>query len=502
MSTSGTNIGFCLDGQRVYIAESGRLISSPAGVTADTALTGPMIKQIVDQSGASSKAVAAALPAKDSIVRCFEMPLLPKKEWATAVRYEAQKYLPFETKDLYFDYDTVLDKKRNRMMVMFLAAKKQAVDDFLALLLSSGLTVESLEPASFSLWRAYNSEKSQAHPKEGMCATLNLTDGNILKIMIVKNNLMLITQDIVLSAVTFEAFLTEVRLSFNYLSKNFREEGPVSRVILCAGAGEQFRRWDELLHQELGVPIEKGRSIGQRDNEPLMTSGMAIACGLSIKSRFEDRKKLNLIPTSAASLARPSRAVALSDNDEKRLMKKWVIIEAAVIWGILLMLYFVQNVRAASYTSAIQSIKTSHANVPSAPDSLSLDDLKVKKADADKKLSFITTLMDRRAYLTAKMSAIAETIPENILLKAMDYTDNEAHGGQRVLSLRMEGDVLPEGSGSELGLINTFVQRLKENKEFMQGLDEIKINSLTKATDKNNASVHFVLTCASPREAG
>ena len=101
------------------------------------------VKEALRTSGIRAKTVAVGLSGLDAIVRYFEMPLLPHKEWADAVRFEVQKYLPFDLKGLAYDYHVAADKHRKQVRVLFVATRKELLAD-----LTAGLRWEPAEDTS------------------------------------------------------------------------------------------------------------------------------------------------------------------------------------------------------------------------------------------------------------------------------------------------------------------------------------------------------------------
>ena len=93
------------------------------GAVTDPAQTAdPMvhkIKKVLDNAGVRERRVSLTVPSESSMTRRFEMPILPKKEEKTAIRFEAQKFVPFDIKDLYFDYEVYPDTTRKKNSVVF-----------------------------------------------------------------------------------------------------------------------------------------------------------------------------------------------------------------------------------------------------------------------------------------------------------------------------------------------------------------------------------------------
>ena len=62
------------------------------------------VKLVVSKLGVSAGGMAMVFPDADAFVRYFEMPQIPGADMRTAVSFEAQKYMPFSIKELYFDF--------------------------------------------------------------------------------------------------------------------------------------------------------------------------------------------------------------------------------------------------------------------------------------------------------------------------------------------------------------------------------------------------------------
>lgn len=112
------------------------------------------IRKAIRESGLRNRKVVSTLSEEEAIVRYFQMPRLPRKEWNQAVRFEARKYIPFTLDELVSDFSVVEDKKdKGKMNVVFVAAKKDVVARHLALFTKANLKVDHLETLSVSFMR-------------------------------------------------------------------------------------------------------------------------------------------------------------------------------------------------------------------------------------------------------------------------------------------------------------------------------------------------------------
>ncbi len=517
MFKEDAKVGLYFDGRRVYVAElhkeSGQLrisgsahaeVFSPPWVPPEPAAIIQTIQQTLRQAGVHSKTVATALPARDSVIRYFEMPLLPKKEWANAIRFEAHKYMPFDTKDLYFGFDVLPEAPLKKMKVIFFAVKKQSADHLIRLISEAGLTIRAIEPGFVSLFRAYNFERIHKGGEGEAYAVVGIDDDDNLNVAVTKSGLLLISQDSIVlkpsgdddpskANIAFETFLTEIRLTLNYFSKSFKGE-EVRRMVLCADVTHRFKDWDKMLGQELGIPVEIGHAVGQADKTKPVSSGMAIACGLAARRYSEEKRGLNLERiTKNTQAASPASLTAAEEN---KLVRQWILVELILMVLGFFSVYYFMTTKVNATRRVVQQARIAHPQTVSATNEMSLGQLNQKELGLNKRLAFLTALVDQRVYWTNKMNEIAKTVPQNIQLTFLDFTDDENVDGGGNLSLKIEGDLFPNEPGNELDAANRFVDALKQDQEFMRGIGEIKINSLHKVAVKGRAGVHFALECA------
>ncbi len=71
-----------------------------------------------------SKEAVLSLSGKDLIMRTFEMPNLPKDEMASAINFEAKKYIPFRVEELVSGYHTEFVKVSRFNSVSFAGIMK------------------------------------------------------------------------------------------------------------------------------------------------------------------------------------------------------------------------------------------------------------------------------------------------------------------------------------------------------------------------------------------
>ena len=126
-----------------------------------------------------TKNVIASLPEKKAFFQVIKMPKMSKEELKTAVPFEAENYIPLSIKDVYLDFQPVLNnpagisvnknKKQDEgafdnQNVLISAFPKKIVDSYLSCLKKSGLIVQALEVESQAIVRALIKNENSLFP--------------------------------------------------------------------------------------------------------------------------------------------------------------------------------------------------------------------------------------------------------------------------------------------------------------------------------------------------
>lgn len=106
-----------------------------------------------------TKRVASAVSGKNVIFRYVNMVDIPEDKVVSAVRFEADKYIPFDVNEVEIDAQKLLtvqsEADKAEMKVLLVAAKKSVVEDQARMLIELGLQPVGLAVDSFALGNAY-----------------------------------------------------------------------------------------------------------------------------------------------------------------------------------------------------------------------------------------------------------------------------------------------------------------------------------------------------------
>lgn len=116
-----------------------------------------VIKKLFKESNVSSKKVSIALPEPQVFTRTIKFPLLTDQEIASAVKWEAEQYIPIPVKEAIIQHQ-ILERRENtsppEVSVLLVAAPRVLVEKYVKVAQTAGLTVVGIETELMSLVRS------------------------------------------------------------------------------------------------------------------------------------------------------------------------------------------------------------------------------------------------------------------------------------------------------------------------------------------------------------
>jgi type IV pilus assembly protein PilM len=168
-----TALGIDVGSHSIKLIEIGKDNASQVLVNAATILTPPKvigsstqvdietvstaIRKLVKDTGTKSKSVHVALPESQVFTRVIEVPQLSKQELSSAIKWEAEQYIPLPLDQVTMDFSILRESKdtgTNMMQVLLVAAPKILLDKYINYIEGAGLGVVSIETEIISASRA------------------------------------------------------------------------------------------------------------------------------------------------------------------------------------------------------------------------------------------------------------------------------------------------------------------------------------------------------------
>lgn len=119
-----------------------------------------VIRQVFADSGIKCRRVATSVSGRSVIVRYLNLPVMENDELKGALRYEADKYIPFEIDEVAIDGQKLeeIDSAaggESEMKSLLVAVKKDLIQEHVSLIQDLGLTPVVIDVDSFALGNAF-----------------------------------------------------------------------------------------------------------------------------------------------------------------------------------------------------------------------------------------------------------------------------------------------------------------------------------------------------------
>lgn len=283
------------------------------------------IKKLLRESGITTNKVNISVCGPSVIVRYILLPHMTRAQLNSAIKYEAEKYIPFNIEEVILNSPILEEKtKDGKIRVLIVAAKKPFIEDYIKLIEACGLEPKLIDVDSFALINTFLLN-TPAKQTEGIVALLHIgatyTSINILKnkvshfmrdITMGGNDLTkAIAEKLNIDATDAEAIkcnpadreeeistitnsvlnnlLGEVSLSFSYYEDQL--ERGIDKVYLSGGSSK-LKKLDTLLTSNLGLEIVRWDPTAQLESNPGLNQEklqsclpmLAVSIGLALSS--------------------------------------------------------------------------------------------------------------------------------------------------------------------------------------------------------------------------
>ena len=454
---------------------------SDAGHKDKMALFPPAIKKAFEMSGIKEKAVNFGLPQDEVIVRRFRMPYLPDAERLNAVRFEAQKYLPFKLDNTISDFCVTKEFKPQKSMdVLFVAANKQVMTKYENLFKESKIGLKIIDTISIALLRILSVCNKI---KEGKTTVVVYAEKNSRgSIIIIKEGNIYLVRELgtLTSKDTFlENILNNIRVSIDYYKRETKEVG-VDNILICGDIG--LKELEMYLRENiLSTQIETFSLKDQIDGLSEISKKQMVAIGLAMASLEKPSPRINLVASE------PKGAVA------KGLMQyKPLVIEGVACFLVLVLLQVFMSANLERHQRKKAQLKAKRMTIASvvSPD-VSHVQLSAIEDENKLKLEFFKNFVtENRLFLTKKLNSLGRLLPKDGWIKTFQFTD-ELNKARR---LDIKGIIYSQDKNEAI-LANKMLVDMKALRDFYFGFKDIKLSSLRREAFYTQEVLAFSVDC-------
>lgn len=437
--------------------------------------------------------VVSAISSEETMVRYFQMPKIPKQEWRSAVNFEAKRYIPFRMEDVASDFQVIQNKVSSSTMdVVFAAVKQNTIENFVVLLERSGIKPMIIEPAPFSLIRAFDAAEQISNKVNTAIVNIGEKTANI---NILKNGVPYIIRDIPLDEGAskgdsfepiFEKLLAEIKLSFDFYEKQFPAD-VIDKIIIYSHV--PLENWHELVGKELQIPVEIGDPLrGIKIKKGVVPPKLAVAFGLALRGISESFIDVNLYKEKFLVYKR------------KELFLKMLFLEASLAVFILVVLKILCMRALNPLSSELQRTLSERPKVEVGIKEADIRELERRKNEMSSEKNLMEGIISNRTYFTGRLMELARIIPNNIWLTEIGFEEKENKKDFSRVSrfLDIKGYCVLVGRRGETDIINSFFMDLKENKTISKGMNKADIVSVENSEIENEKVAVFEILFTGP----
>jgi type IV pilus assembly protein PilM len=253
------------------------------------------IKLLVEEAKISSKEVNIAVSGQPVVVRLVSMPKMTAEELKGAIKFEAEKFIPFNINDCIIDFQIVKKHdKDNKLDVLLAAVKKAYVEERLDMVSSAGLSVGVVDVDSFAIANAFLRNSPEASGPDKTFAILNIGAG-LTNLTLLRDGAVCLVRDMQVGSTdldtrkVFDKLVDEMRLPFSYYENQF---GRGVDEIILSGGGVFLAGMSDMFQEAFGTkpilldPFKFLDTSSEAIDKGLLEktgSSFAVAVGLALR---------------------------------------------------------------------------------------------------------------------------------------------------------------------------------------------------------------------------
>ena len=441
--------------------------------------------------------IFATVPSKEVLLRTFLIPYLPSAEIKTAINFEARKFVPIKLDMLYYDYLTrkTKDKEAKKLKAHFVAIKREVMDKFVYALDNSNLKTLSIETSPFSLQRLLLHKKLIKPKSNIILIEASQKEGNV---SIVEGGFPQLIRDFKLSRISKDVYANEpeslsvllnkeVRLSFDYYLRQ-SPKAVIDKIFLFTNNREEQLR--DNLSKEFNIPAEliNASEILNLDKDARI--GVLKAYGAAIRSFVSTPTKIDLFRKRKVEEAKERVGAEFKEIP----VDKMSLIRTSIIAAVFILLFylFVDFSQISTLNQKLKKLTQKRMSLKHKSGVSDLVGLLSLKSDYEKR---IESLKKSKNYIEASLTTpllniLPSLVPDGVWLNSMDLRMD-----QQNLEFRLVGMAYLESEMEQSSSVNSFLNGIKESKQFQESFDIIDLDFIKQKTVDEFPVTEFSITC-------
>ena len=195
------------------------------GAIMDSGLVVEALQRCFGAKGIKTSDCAIALSGHSVIIKRISLPVMSEEELAESIQWEAEQYIPFDVEDVNIAYQILKGTHLagdGNMDVLLVAAKKDKINDYTAVVGQAGKNAALVDVDVFALQNAF--EMNYEIDSGQTCALANI-GANVTNVSVLKGSSSIFWRDISVGGNQYnDAIRKELNLSFEQSERVKRGE--------------------------------------------------------------------------------------------------------------------------------------------------------------------------------------------------------------------------------------------------------------------------------------
>jgi hypothetical protein len=454
-----------------------------------------LFKEELRKNRIESKDATIVLSGVDLIIRTFEMPILPVKELASAVFFEARKYIPFKIEELIADFQVRLVKPDRLYLVMFMGIRVDTLAKYFSILNQCGIKINSIEYSAFSILRLV---ELCGLREKGIIGVINFDsqEEEEADFTVIENGFPVFGRDMRFSTrladkskgaedkgMIFEKLKTEIRISLDYYSHKF----PTKRIEKMFLVGNQQTR---SVIEEFARKLDLTFGYVDTSRIPGVPEGFSLGFFKAYSSTLSPLVKTKVTLDILSAWEKTKRVKELTGRPKDllsylftgfQLDARVVILAVVICVGGFVFGYLQKRPLEAELKELVLT------RAPGAS-GISYDDLKTKEDYFNSQLTLMNSFLKNQAYLTPVMSAISSLVPEGVWLQEFSFNNMTKP------QFTLKAMVYLQDNDKEIETAQDFLKLLQKDIRMKKIFKEMIILTLDTSDFKGKKVTNFTIT--------
>ena len=241
------------------------------GEIMDPGLVAHTVDTVFDEEGVSQRDVVVSVGGRDVIIKPIQMDRMKKSDAREVIRWEAEQHVPFDMDDVQLDFEiTDPEGEGLQMGVLLVAAKRELVENKVALLDEANLNPRIIDVDAFALHNAL--EVNYPEAMKGLSSLVSIGH-EVTNVNILEDGVPVLTRDL--------SFGTR-RLSLDLQRERGMLADEAEAVLRGNSTDERLRSFLYERSQEVGRGIERATAFLETQ-EVGASLGRLFLCGGGVR---------------------------------------------------------------------------------------------------------------------------------------------------------------------------------------------------------------------------